>query len=747
LSAREPEWAGGREALSGAEAQTGRVLLTAGIAAVLLLVSAAFDFIPNSIQVRGTTARFAEFFSLLGNGGLLIPLALILFGLGWYLKKDRLRLAGRDSIYALLLSGALAQIIKAVVERPRPTHAAGYVLHALKNPSFFDLTGRFNSFPSGHTTTAFALAMVLAKRYPRLRLPLYATAILISLSRIALGSHYPSDIVGGAILGITVGWLLTMGGTKKKRIRKWAITGLTLLVISMSFFKLGGYLVFDVDEAVFSEASREMVVTGNYITPTYNFEPRYDKPILFYWAMSGAFELFGPSEFSARFPSAGLGALLVLVTFVFVRRFKGFKAALWSSLVLLLNIEFFVYSHSAVTDMTLAFFISTALFSAFGAIKTGNKKLYLAFWVSSALAMLTKGAIGLLFPFSITILYLFIKKDFSSIKRLLNPIYIIVFFLVAMPWFLLEFNVKGWEFFDAFIIKHHIHRFTGVISSHGGPPYFYILILLIGFFPWVCYLPKAVIKGIKKTRKGSENKDIFLFSSIWFLFIFVFFSISKTKLPNYIFPAIPACSVLVGLLIAERIEKGGGRKFGAISMALLSFIIATAAFIVPYAGVKIEIPLPALLFPGLGVIFLLTGVFALFSLKNPAKFTPFIAALAVALLVFLRLEAIPPVNSFMQRDLYEYAKYAKDAGEGTVLATYEINQPSIAFYYAGKKILKLEGSALDKLRSETKERLFIITKKERTAELEKKQGFKTIARGYEFALMSEYPDYPPFKNQ
>ncbi len=713
------------------------------LAIIIILASAAFDSIPASQRLTGLVSHIAGFFSLIGNGAFLIPLTLVLFGLGFYLKKEKLRLTGRDSLYAVLLSGAAAQILKAVFERPRPTHTAAYIIHALEHPSFFDLTGRFNSFPSGHTATAFAFAVVLARRYPRLRIPIYITACLIALSRIALGSHYPSDIAGGAVLGVAIGWLLTMGGDLKIRKRKWAIAGLTLIVLSVCFFKLGGYLVFDVDEAVFSEASREMVVTGDVITPSYNFEPRYDKPILFYWAMSGAFKLFGVSEFSARFPSAGFGVLLVLAAFAFVRRFQGFSAAFWSSLALLLNIEFFVYSHSAVTDMTLAFFISTALFSAYGAIKTGEKKFFIIAWSASALAMLTKGAIGVLFPLSITCIYLLIKKDFSTIKKFLNPLYILLFLVIAMPWFLLEYHVRGPEFFDAFIIKHHIHRFTGVISSHGGPPYFYILILLAGFFPWITYLPEAIIKGIKEIKTPSENNDIFLFTTIWFLFIFIFFSISRTKLPNYIFPAIPACSVLVGLFISSRIRRGMAPGFGSVAMALLSFILSAAAFITPQLGLTMEIPLPPVLFPGLGVIFLLTGIFALLSRTNPRRYAPLIAAMTIALLVFLRLEAIPPVNAFMQRDLYAYARYAKKSKAD--LATYEINQPSIAFYYAGKKIQKLEGNALDKIFEDTEKKVLLITKAKRVTELEKNPGFKTIDQGREFALMSGYSGYPPFK--
>jgi len=734
-NAGRPEGAGGPRGGDGPDGPLKGPIVAGSLAMVLLFAGSLFDPLAGAVPAGTALHRAAGLLSFIGNGGFLIPLTLILLITGWFLKKEDIRLAGRDSLYAVLLSGAAVQVLKAVFERPRPAHVAGHVLYSLAHPSFFDLTGKFNSFPSGHTATAFAVASVLGARFRRLRAPLYVLASLIALSRIALGSHYPSDIAGGMILGLTTGWLLQGRGTGGGGRKKWLMAGLVFLVISISFFKTGGYLLFDVDEAVFSEASREMVVTGDVITPTYNFEPRYDKPILFYWAMAGAFKVMGATEFAARFTSAGLGVLLVLVTFLFARRFCGQREALWSALVLLLNLEFFVYSHSAVTDMTLCFFIASALYAAFGAVKTGDRRLYLAFWVSSALAMLTKGAIGLLFPLSITLVYLFVQKDMRAVRRLLNPLYILAFLAVAMPWFLLEYHAQGYEWFDAFIIKHHIHRFTGVISSHGGPPYFYVLVLLAGFFPWVALLPEALIRGVRNIRQRFEKHDVFLFSTIWFFFVFIFFSISRTKLPNYIFPAIPACSVMVGAILAERMRGGRGKMGGPLFMALLSLVLSVAAFITPRLGVKMDIPLPASLFTGLGVIFLLAALFSVLLIYNPRRYAPLLAAAVAALLVFLRLEAIPPVNAFMQQDLHEYAVYAKRAGERAVLATYEINQPSIVFYYADGKVLKLEGKAPSDLRLKKGKDLLVITKKERIRELEGDAGFRTIREGREFALL------------
>ncbi|MDP2689534.1 MAG: phosphatase PAP2 family protein, partial [Deltaproteobacteria bacterium] len=334
--------------------------------AVLLVFSIQLDPLAATGMTRyASLASAARFFNFIGNGAFLIPLCLLLYILGLSLKGTDLRNAGRDALYSFALGGIAVHILKAAFERPRMAHSAGAVMKLLSNPSFFDFTGKFNSFPSGHTVAAFSVAYALSKRYPALRLLFYAVAVLVGASRVYTASHYPSDVVAGAVVGVWAGYLITCRGEVK---RKWLLSGLTILIISMSFFKTGGFLLFDVDEAVFSEASREMVETGDYITPTYNYEARYDKPILFYWFMAAAFKLFGTNEFAARFTSGGFGVLLVFLTFLFIRRVRGELAAYACALVLLLNTGFFFYSHSAVTDMTLAFFITASIFSFYLAL-------------------------------------------------------------------------------------------------------------------------------------------------------------------------------------------------------------------------------------------------------------------------------------------------------------------------------------------------------------------------------------------
>ncbi|TAK10067.1 MAG: phospholipid carrier-dependent glycosyltransferase, partial [Candidatus Manganitrophaceae bacterium] len=160
-----------------------------------------------------------------------------------------------------------------------------------------------------------------------------------------------------------------------------ALIGLLLIASFLFFFKLGSVYLFDVDEAVFSEATREMLETGDWITPQYNYVNRYDKPILFYWMMAISYRLFGVNEFGARFSSALMGVALIWMTYSFVRSLRGPRAGFVSALILATSLEMIGLAHSAITDMTLTFFVSLALFGFFqGYAATEPEKKRWGYW-------------------------------------------------------------------------------------------------------------------------------------------------------------------------------------------------------------------------------------------------------------------------------------------------------------------------------------------------------------------------------
>ena len=663
-----------------------RNVIIALAACAAALVSFLFDGVAGYVPQSAGMSAAAQAGSSIGNGIFLGAAAVVLYIVGRSSNKDIIKDLGSRAFIAVIASGALTHILKAAFERPRPAHATEGMTALLNNPSFFDFTGRFNSLPSGHTVTAFAFTYVATRHFPRLAPVFYILAAFVAASRVYLGSHYPSDVVLGAIVGIGIGWVVT---DKSLIQRRWLIGGLITLAVFMSFFKSGSFLLFDVDEAVFSEATREMVETGDYITPTYNYEPRYDKPILFYWFASVAYKLGGVNEASARATSGVFGVLLTLMTFAFVRHLKDRLSAYLAAIALLVNIEFFVYSHSAVTDMTLAFFIAASIYAFFLGNESGDKRWYAAFWATAALAVLTKGVIGALFPVTVAFLYLAFLKRPWDIKELFRPSYVALFFLIALPWFVAEYSVNGKEFFDAFIMKHHVQRYSGVISSHSGPFYFYLGILLLGFFPWVAFLPAGVWHGFKDRLKPENN--IYLLCGVWVVFVLVFFSIARTKLPNYIFPLFAPAAILAGGRIASLIKENESKNGSLYLLVIVSAVFGAGVVILPFIDVRMDIKLPDYVFFSVGAVFLITALCGVYAMKDRRNGFIAIACLAAALIIVLRLFAVPPVNIALQKDLYELSRYASRCGKGTLFATYEINKPSIPFY-AGRKAIKVERS-------------------------------------------------------
>lgn len=715
--------------------------LFAGVSAIaVMLIALRLDpviagKVPQSFPLTG----IADFFSLVGDGFVLFCLVAAIYLAGYFLKKDSLRSAGRDGFISVLVSGIAVNILKASFERPRIGYGAGAVLGLLEDPRLFDLSGRLSSLPSGHTAVSFALAFTLSRRYPSMRFIFYATAALVAASRVYIGAHYPSDVAAGALLGVLAGWLLVKRADSPQRLKAAA---LVLLIVFVSFFKNGGYLLFDVDEAVFSEASREMVVTGDVITPAYNNEPRYDKPILIYWLMSLSFKLFGVSEAAARFTSAAFGSLLVFMTFLFICRVKGWLPGVFSALSLLLCLEYFTYSHSAVTDMTLTFFISASVYSFYLAAREEGRLWPVLFWVSSALAVLTKGAIGLVFPVAIALICLAASRRIDRFRGLLRPGYILIFLLVSAPWHIIQLYINGWEFFNAFVVKHHLQRFSGVISSHGGPFYYYLVVLLVGFFPWVAFLPFAVYKGVKeRLRDGSA---LYLLSSVWFLFVLAFFTISRTKLPNYILPLFPAASILSGLTMAELVEGGMDRRLGLYMLVLISVVFGAAMFILPHMGIGMDVAFPDVFFYSLGLIFLGVAAFGLAAFKAPKASFAGISALVLFLLIFLRLYGLPPVNAYLQKTLYVYSRYAaKNLGRTDTLATYEINKPSIPFY-AARTVLKTDKGDSCSLTGRSKYgKMLVITDSSRYEEVKGSHGLEVIDSRGGYVLLGSPGEWPP----
>lgn len=378
--------------------------------------------------------------------------------------------------------------------------------------------------------------------------------------------------------------------TNQNKLLYWIVLGITVFIM---FFNLGGIPLLDPDEPVYAETPKEMIAFGDFVSPRIYGEYWYDKPPMYYWLVAASFKVFGVNEFAARFPSAFLGVLCVLLVYRTGSKLFGQTVGIVGALVLATSIEYFYVAKAAVTDITLTLFLTAALFSFL------EKKYYL-FYLFAALATVTKGPIGILFPGAIVFLYLFATKNWQEIKNMKLLTGSIIYSVVALPWYVIMYQIHGMAFLDTFIGFHNIIRFTTAEHPKTSGWYFYVPVLMLGFFPWTALLFQSVWASLDE---GKKQVPALLFLNIWAAFIFIFFTISSTKLLTYILPMYPPLALVVGWYLGRWLEGywhqrwryswpviltglvfllGGGMYFGAKDMPELmtGFMVLVAVLIV-----------------------------------------------------------------------------------------------------------------------------------------------------------------------
>lgn len=299
------------------------------------------------------------------------------------------------------------------------------------------------------------------------------------------------------------------------------------------------------DEARYAEIAREMYVTGDWITPRYNGYKYFEKPPLQMWATSIVFEIFGVGNWQARLWSALTGFLTIVFVGITSTKLFNSRVGWLSSIILASSPMWIIAGHLSSLDIALSSFLAAALCSLLLSQHSENSNtqrnwVWLC-WAFMALAVLSKGLIGIVLPSLVLIFYCISIWDW----KILNQIRIIsgslIFLIITAPWFVLV-SIKNPEFLEFFFIHEHFQRFAQNSHNRNGPIYFFIPLLLVGILPWVPQLPMAFMSAIKRTKNSYLVNRLLI---CWVVVIFVFFSISSSKLPGYIIPIFPAIAILI----------------------------------------------------------------------------------------------------------------------------------------------------------------------------------------------------------
>ena len=504
---------------------------------------------------------------------------------------------------------------------------------------------------------------------------------------------------------------------------------LLLALASLLFFLgLGSLGLTDRDEGSNAEAAREMVETGDWISPTLNYEPRFAKPAFVYWLMSGAYLLLGPSEFSARLPSAFFGVALILLQYFFLARVREPVLALMGGLMLLLNVEIVAIGRTAIMDSTLIFFTTSSLYCFWLGLH-GEGRARHSIWglyIGMALATLTKGPVGFLVPMLVIATYLTLTHRWQQFWRDGFPIAgTCLLLLLAVPWYAAMLAIHG-SAYTASASANTIGRFLNVIGGHGGTILFYFPILAFGFFPWSGFLLMALVQAWKawrsdgheaagKAQEGTpelsrppSSSELEIFAAAWLIIGFLFFSLSATRLPHYIGPLYPAAAILAASYLSRCLRNSATpglhiafRTTMVLGYLLGFFLAAGPALYATFLDQVIkEFPMAAQVSPGLspvvaGVVVVIgTIVIGYFGRSEERRSGAFWAGgitIGLVLLIVIRV-SLPHFSEHFIAPPQQLAYIAgENLGEGDRLILYGRTKPSFIFYAKRKAILITPG--------------------------------------------------------
>jgi 4-amino-4-deoxy-L-arabinose transferase-like glycosyltransferase len=456
--------------------------------------------------------------------------------------------------------------------------------------------------------------------------------------------------------------------------------------VAVYFVSLGNSAIWDANEAFYVETPREMLEAHDFLNPTFNYLPRFNKPALSYWIVALGYRVFGVSVTVQRFAIA-LGAMIIIgCAYVLARAIEDRgassetrgAAALWAAAGLAAAPRLVMFARRIFIDIWITAFLSlTVMFFALSEQYPERRRRYLTLmYVSVALGVLTKGPVAIALPALAFAVYLAVRGELKRVTQMMIPLGLVILAVIIVPWYAALYHEHGWTYIKSFLINENVERFTsGVgVRQHRGP-WFYLPIVLSDSFPWSLLLPCAAIAAWK------ERTRIETLLWCWIAAIVGFFSLSAGKQDLYIFPIVPAVAALGGVAIARGLRDDRWKKWVSGTLAAAGALLALAGgavlFLFETAGRVYALDAAVIV----GAFGLAGGVATLFfgAARKPAAAALTLLAAVVAVnwafvvCVLPEFERYKPVPEF-SRTLEERLK------PGDVVAHYQVSLPSMVYY-------------------------------------------------------------------
>jgi 4-amino-4-deoxy-L-arabinose transferase-like glycosyltransferase len=492
---------------------------------------------------------------------------------------------------------------------------------------------------------------------------------------------------------------------------------LLLIGILLFFPNLGAHTLWDIDESHNAECAREMMVADNLITPTFNFVLRTDKPALQYWFIILAYHMFGVTEFAARFWSVICGLGTMLLAYELGRKMFDAVTGLLAGLILASSFMFSISAHAATPDAFLILLTTASCFIFWHGYTSGSGNWLIGFGVTTGLAVLAKGPVGLVLPATVNLLFLIWERRWRILfdRRLI--VGAVLFGVIAGPWYGLVAGETKWEFWKGFFLKHNLQRFQTPLEGHRGPFFYHPVALLAAFAPWSCFLGMTLWLGTGRRARADVPGDsprmpsAYRYLWCWITVWLVVFSAASTKLPNYLLPCYPALALLTARALARW-------RSGAIivspclvapclaCLALVGVVVSAAALVA--SGVSASISIGGRQAPELapwallGVVPIAGAILAGIALAKSRR-ADAVAIIGAGSLLFVGVLAasIPVVmdGHKVTRGLAEDIAHHQTERE-IQIGCHGFYQPGLVFYSGRKvEVFRKEQEAIDHLHS------------------------------------------------
>jgi 4-amino-4-deoxy-L-arabinose transferase-like glycosyltransferase len=390
-------------------------------------------------------------------------------------------------------------------------------------------------------------------------------------------------------------------------------------------YGLGQFGLIGADEPRYAQVAREMLERHDWVTPVLGGRPWLEKPPLYYWQAMLAYKIFGVSDWAARLPSAFDASFLVLAVYFFLRRFRP-GSEVDGALITASSAGIVGYAHAASMDMALAAAFTIGILGWWAWRQSGERVYLAVFYGCMALGMLAKGPIAPFLALLVIILYAAAIREFRQILKTLWVPGILLFCVIALPWYF-AVQARNPSFFREFILEHNLGRFSKNIYHHTEPFWYYLPVTALAMLPWTVFVIAAFVQPIRlwwarRTTVDVAKDDLefqfSIFACCWLIVPVVFFSISQSKLPGYVLPAIPAGALLLVEYLRQRLMQkdltqrdASVAKWLAVLHALLAAAPIVPALLIVYLVAQHRLPAGRPMLAALAIAFVLCAGIAL----------------------------------------------------------------------------------------------------------------------------------------